>query len=202
MDDLQDEIPNTLSRRELLARVGASCAGLLAVGTLSGLAGCSREPNPVISSGHLLSEQQMRLLRALVDVIIPATKTPGAAEADVHGFIDDQLANCRSPEEGAQFVRDLDEAGAQVLKEWNTPYWELSAGSQIEVMAALSRGATPFVNSSVEFFHKLRDLTILGYYLSEIGATQELVYLPVPGGYDGDFKLADNDGKAFAPHTY
>lgn len=194
MEDLPNEI-ETLSRRDLLARIGAGCAGLLAVGTLSGLAGCSRKPNPVIADGQLLSEQQMRLLRALVDVIIPATTTPGAAEADVHGFIDDQLANCRSPEEGAQFVRDLDETGARIQQEQGAPYSELSPEAQIDVMTTLA-------SQSVDFFHRLRDLTVIGYYLSEIGATQELVYLPVPGGYDGDFKLADNNGKAFAPHTY
>ena len=194
MEDLPNEI-ETLSRRDLLARIGAGCAGLLAVGTLSGLAGCSRKPNPVIADGQLLSEKQMRLLRALVDVIIPATTTPGAAEADVHGFIDDQLANCRSPEEGAQFVRDLDETGARIQQEQGAPYSELSPEAQIDVMTTLA-------SQSVDFFHRLRDLTVIGYYLSEIGATQELVYLPVPGGYDGDFKLADNNGKAFAPHTY
>jgi hypothetical protein len=202
VDNPRDEIQKALSRRELLARIGAGCAGLLAAGTLSGLGGCSRESDPVIAGGQLLTEQQMHLLRAMVDVIIPATATPGAAAADVHGFIDDQLAHCRSPEEGAQFVRDLDEAGASIRQEWSSLYWELSPQVRIDVMAALSTGESPFPESSVEFFHKLRDLTVLGYYLSEIGATRELVYLPVPGGYDGDFKVADNNGKVFAPHRF
>jgi hypothetical protein len=36
------------------------------------------------------------------------------------------------------------------------------------------------------FFYKLKLLTVLGYYTSEVGATQELSYNPVPGRYEGD----------------
>jgi hypothetical protein len=36
-----------------------------------------------------------------------------------------------------------------------------------------------------EFFKTLKHLTVLGYFNSEIGATQALAYLPVPGRFDG-----------------
>ncbi|MFL5606145.1 MAG: gluconate 2-dehydrogenase subunit 3 family protein [Gemmatimonadaceae bacterium] len=35
------------------------------------------------------------------------------------------------------------------------------------------------------FFHTMKELTLLGYYTSEIGATQELKYARVPGRFDG-----------------
>ena len=45
-------------------------------------------------------------------------------------------------------------------------------------------------NKAPSFFLIARDLTILGYYSSEIGCTQAREYLPVPGRYDGsaDYK--------------
>ena len=36
------------------------------------------------------------------------------------------------------------------------------------------------------FFHVLKELTLIGYYRSEIGATQEQKFLVVPGYYKGD----------------
>ena len=36
------------------------------------------------------------------------------------------------------------------------------------------------------FFPWLKELTVVGYYTSEIGATQELRYVHVAGQYDGD----------------
>lgn len=35
------------------------------------------------------------------------------------------------------------------------------------------------------FFYKLKELTMVGYYTSEPGATEELQYIHVPGRYDG-----------------
>ena len=39
--------------------------------------------------------------------------------------------------------------------------------------------------SKDSFFTLARDLTLLGYFSSEIGCTQAREYLPVPGRYDG-----------------
>ena len=40
------------------------------------------------------------------------------------------------------------------------------------------------------FFNKIKELTVLGYYTSEVGATRELAYNPVPGKFDGDYDYA------------
>ena len=39
------------------------------------------------------------------------------------------------------------------------------------------------------FFTLVKELTILGYFSSEIGCTQALAYVPIPGRYDGVVKL-------------
>ena len=47
------------------------------------------------------------------------------------------------------------------------------------------------------FFKILKDYTLTGYFMSEVGATQALAYEKVPGGYWGDLPLAPNQ-KAWA----
>jgi hypothetical protein len=44
--------------------------------------------------------------------------------------------------------------------------------------------------SAASFFHTMKELTILGYYTSQPGATKELRYLQVPGRFDGCVPLA------------
>jgi hypothetical protein len=39
------------------------------------------------------------------------------------------------------------------------------------------------------FFQLIRELTMLGYFTSEIGASKALVYVPVPGRYEGTTTL-------------
>lgn len=40
-----------------------------------------------------------------------------------------------------------------------------------------------------QFFAIARDLTMLGFFTSEIGATQAYEYIAIPGRYDGDMKM-------------
>jgi hypothetical protein len=35
----------------------------------------------------------------------------------------------------------------------------------------------------------MRELTVVGYFTSEIGATKALAYLPIPGRFEGDIAL-------------
>ena len=44
------------------------------------------------------------------------------------------------------------------------------------------------------FFVKMKELTVLGYFTSELAAQTELDYQPVPGSYDGD-ALFDDTGR-------
>jgi hypothetical protein len=178
------------------------CAGLLSADVLAGVLSTARKPGGPVRRGQVLSESQMQLLRDFVEVIIPQTETPGAAATDTHGFIDDQLANCQAPEEARRFITDLDKAGELIGQHWKMIHSELPEQDQQAVMTAIAHRAKPFDTLSDNFFHQLKSLTLLGYYSSEAGASEELVYLPVPGGYDADFKVSDNNGRAFSPRVF
>ena len=59
----------------------------------------------------------------------------------------------------------------------------LTPDQQRALLERLDREAAPF-------FRSLKELTLVGYYTSEIGATRELHHAPVPGRYDGCVPLA------------
>ncbi|WP_188149580.1 gluconate 2-dehydrogenase subunit 3 family protein [Teredinibacter waterburyi] len=190
--------PASLTRREILAGLAASCAGLLSQNTLAGMPESAPALQQGASKGEMLTPAGMKLLAALVDVIIPPTKTKGAAAVNTHGFIDHQLAHCQSSAEAAQFVAALTDAGELIERKWHKKYWALSPAEQVTVMAALAERRAPFNRQGYPLFAKLKTMTMIGYYSSEEGASKELVYLAVPGGYSADFSLADNGGKAYA----
>ncbi|MGB3545177.1 gluconate 2-dehydrogenase subunit 3 family protein, partial [Rubrivirga sp.] len=66
---------------------------------------------------------------------------------------------------------------------------ELSTG---EGTASVGRDA-----AGIPFFRQVKELTLAGYYTSEIGATQELQWLAAPGRYDPDVPLSEI-GRAWA----
>jgi gluconate 2-dehydrogenase gamma chain len=59
-----------------------------------------------------------------------------------------------------------------------------------------TRGGMP-TEPDVPFFRTMKELTLVGYYTSEIGATRELRHAPVPGRFEGCVPL-DQIGRAWA----
>ena len=133
------------------------------------------------------NESEMRTLRALVDVILPATDSPSASAADTHFFIDLAVPACASP--GAQKTF---RAGLAALPGYDT----LAPAEQIAKLKLRAAADMP-QEYDASFFKILKDYTLVGYFLSEVGATQALAYERVPGGFQGDLPLKLNQ-KAWA----
>lgn len=188
-----------LSRREMLLALGAGCASLLSAPALAGHFPFKRQANGTVRKGQILNQKQMAQLRSMVDIVLPATQTLSAGSVDTHGFIDDQLVHCVDPAEAQRFINALDKANNFVQQQWKQAYQDLPLAKQNEAMQAIASKKAPF-DQLDDFFSRLKSLTVMGYYTSQEGGSKELVYLPLAGGYDGDYTLAQNGGKAFMPH--
>jgi hypothetical protein len=135
------------------------------------------------------SESEMRTLVALVDVILPATDSPAASAADTHYFIDLAIPACASAAAQKTFRAGLHTFASKSFE-------KLAPDKQVAMLEARAeKDQAPEYDQS--FFKILKDYTLSGYFLSEIGATKALAYEQVPGGYWGDLPLQP-DQKAWA----
>ena len=132
-------------------------------------------------------ESEMRDLRALVDVILPATDSPAASAADTHYFIDLALPACAKPAAQKAFRAGLAALGG---------FAKLAPDQQVARLKARAAADLPLPYDQ-SFFRILKDYTLTGYFLSEIGATRALAYEKIPGGFQGDLPLKP-DQKAWA----
>jgi hypothetical protein len=132
---------------------------------------------------------EMRTLIALVDSILPATDSPAASAADTHYFIDLAMPACASVAAQGTFRAGLEDFRQKRFE-------SLAADEQVALLKA--RAARDMeLTYDQSFFKILKDYTLTGYFLSEVGATQALAYERVPGGFQGDVPLAPNQ-KAWA----
>ena len=120
---------------------------------------------------QLVNEPQSRILTEAVDTILPQTSTPGAKAARVHVFVDLVLAKCASPADQKKVLAALDALGPAFVT--------AAPAERQKALEAMDSAA----------FAMLKELTVLGYFSSEIGATQALAYDKVPGGYWGCLDL-------------
>ena len=146
------------------------------------------EPNGVLNS------QRRRCLEALVERIIPATDTPGAMEAGVPDFIELILEKGLMAEDAKRFMAGIDEVGDLSRSNYGSDYIELNAAQQDAILTGLEqKAANSQRGDATPFFQVLKELTLVGYYTSEVGATREIRYLPVPGSYDGCVEWKEGD---------
>jgi hypothetical protein len=138
---------------------------------------------------QFFTADEMGTLTALVDTILPATDSPAASAAGTQYFIDLALPACATPAAQKTF-RD----GLAALTRKN--FARAPAAEQVSLLKARAAAdmGLPYDES---FFKILKDYSLTGYFLSEVGATQALAYERVPGGYQGDLPLAANQ-KAWA----
>lgn len=145
--------------------------------------------DPVKFTGASLFADALREeTAALVDIIIPDTDSPGAKEAGVADFIEFMLQEWYPAADRERFLGGMASLGEYCMQQYQQGFSALEQDDQVRVVAALQDGqAGHFEDGGQEFFTHVKQLTIFGYYTSEIGMTVERRYLPVPGSYDGAY---------------
>jgi hypothetical protein len=146
---------------------------------------------------RVLTPAQGALVATLAEHIIPTTDTPGARAARVDAFIDALLADIFTAEERDRFVAALGDVDARARATAGTTFVAATSTQQVAILETLEREARAARADEQPFFPWIKELTLVGYYTSEIGATQELRYVHVAGRYDGDVPY-DEVGRAYS----
>ena len=188
-----------INRRSLLKAIGVGAGIAISPSCQRALeSGADLSQPPVNGS---LSEAQLEVVATLSELIIPETDTPGAIAAGVPQFIHQIVIDWYTPAERQIFLDGLGELNAIAEAHWSAPFGSLDADQQARVLAELeppseggSEGPVRIpagAAGDVPFYLKLKELTVLGYYTSQVAAGTELDYQPVPGRYDGDARFDD-----------
>lgn len=175
-------------RRAALIKLAGLCGLALSGDALAALAA----PSHASAAPGLLTPDALALTGLLAEHIIPATDTPGALAVGAHRTIDHMLLACATPSEQQGFVAGLARVDAVALAETGKHFRALPSTRRIALLHALDEGKAPFTAQDQHFFRQLKSYTLFAYYTSEAGATRELAYLPVPGGYKGNMPLRKN----------
>jgi hypothetical protein len=125
-----------------------------------------------------VTAEQEAFLADLADVIIPTTTTPGAKAAGVEKFIVRVMRDCYPKDDQEKFYAGLTQFNTDSRSAFGKSFIELDSKQKIEAVKALTSSNKPF-------FLRMKELTVTGYFTSEIGATKALEYLPIPGRFEG-----------------
>ncbi|MGX5729997.1 gluconate 2-dehydrogenase subunit 3 family protein [Pseudoxanthomonas beigongshangi] len=167
----------TLTRREAL-KAGLAGGALAATGLLGGLA--SGTATAATAAG---TQSDQTLLEDIADILLPTTATsPGAKAAGVGTMMARVLADCESPETQQRVA-----AGLRGLRETSRARGGDFASLPLAERERMIRDIDTLAQQEgdIHWFNSVRMLAVNAYFTSEVGLTQAMRYVPVPGRYDG-----------------
>jgi hypothetical protein len=179
-----------MDRRALLRS-----AILLVGGTMAGLPGeALAQTAKAAATKRFFTPAQFAALDHVAETIIPQTDTPGARGAGVPAAMDSLMANWASAERGAQFRALMDDFDKTAKSEGGTTVAALAADKRLDFVRRYDAAR---LEAKDPVYGRFKELVLTLYYLSEVGATQELRYELVPGTWDG-FTTLGPDARAWA----
>ncbi len=164
-----------IQRREMLrilgtAAVAANFPGFSRWGFACGHIGnAALQIKPASYHPVFFTDSEYATVERLAEIIIPSDETPGAKEAGVAEFIDFMVAN--DPEVQYSFRTGLAWLNAHCERGRAKRFLELSEAEQNSVLEPLGfkDKARPGEEDGRRFFALMRELTVTGFYTSEIG---------------------------------
>ncbi len=150
-----------------------------------------REAHPEGSYAlRTLNPHQNDTVVAMMDQIIPATDTPGAKGARVNEFIDVILTEWATEEERRHFLDGLADMDRQSNELFGKDFAAASLPQQVTLLRSLDDAASvarterrrhanntvpePDTQLKGDFFTVFKNITLHGYYTSEVAVTKEL----------------------------
>lgn len=193
-----------MDRREALRRTALLMGGVVSAPAIIGvLNGCTAKQD-ILWKPLFLTGDQPSIVSIVSEIIIPRTETPGAKDVGVPEFIDQMLKEVYSEEDQQFFLDGLAAFNEEAIKEHGDEFVDLNDEDQEALVKKLHNAAVEAENTTDPapkrpFILIMKELTMLGFFTSEPGATQVLQYEAVPGAYKGCIPLSEaGNGKTWA----
>jgi len=174
-----------MNRREAIRQVTAMLGGVVFVGSGDLLTAVEHAHARVTASRKQIgtfTAQDIALLDEVADTILPETRTPGAKAAKVGSFMAVMVTDTYDDRQQAIF-RD----GMQKLN--GAGFMTKSPAERLAFLEQLDREQKTYMDTRaqgapVHYFRQMKELTLFGYFTSEIGCSQAMRYRETPGRFD------------------
>ena len=195
---LQTIKKQNMHRREALQRVAVILGGTV-IGADVFLTGCKTEEK---KTSMAFTDADIPYLDEIAETIIPTTDTPGAKEAGVGKFMTVYVTDCYDEDNQKSFHEGMGKLNDAADKKYSKEFMKLNADEKHALLVDLDKEQKEYQKTRKKedpqhYFRLMKELTLLGYFTSQVGATKALRYVETPGRYDGCIPYTKGD-KAWA----
>lgn len=174
-----------MNRRDAVQYISLLLGGTI-VGANAFIAGCKSDTGKEMH----FTQEDIAYLDEIAETILPATKTPGAKAAQVGQFMTVMVNDCYDEGDQKIFHEGMDKIQELSKKEFDKTFMEITPQQRHALLVSLDAEQKEHSSNRKDgepahYFRMMKELTLNGYFTSEIGCTQARRYEPVPGRYEG-----------------
>ncbi len=190
-----------MDRRTALRNTGLLAGISLSGAALSTLVQSCQSQNRLTWEPLFFSLKQAETVSAMTEVLLPKTDTPGALDLNVDVFVDLMCKKYLS-ESDQQHVMQGCEAFMQNCKgTYGKDFPKLSEEQKAEAIRQAGESANTFnpavwgsplgEQEPLDFYRRVKQFTLIGYFTSEEIGKNVLNYDPIPGEYNPCMPVED-----------
>lgn len=189
-----------MNRRDALSRVALIFGGTV-IGAEAFLSGCrtSTSETAVLT----FDPDVVSLLDEVGETILPTTaSSPGAKASAIGEFMKVMVTDCYEEKDQDIFMEGIGLLNKASDDKFGKEFMGLSEQEKHDLIVQIDKEAKAYNDTKTEsdpehYFTMMKQLTIWGYFSSEVGATKALRYIETPGRYEGCMDYTKGD-KAWA----
>jgi hypothetical protein len=200
------EQDRVIDRRDAIKRVTALLGGAALIGGTSLIAACSKERDTGRAAGiGQFSTTDIAWLDEVADTILPTTATPGAKAAAVGAFMALMVTDTYDEKDQQIFRAGMTQL-EDACKSVNTVgFMDATPAQRLTLLEGVDKQAKDYQDAKKgedpnHYFRMVKELTLLGYFTSEIGYTQAMRYQESPGRFDPCLPYTPGE-KTWAAHA-
>ena len=176
--------PLSLSRREAVKQI-ALMMGIALVGSRVIL---GAEPAPEKAAPGF-TDLDRALLDEIGETIIPGSKATG-----IGAFMAMMVTDCYDGAHHAVFAAGLGQVDQAAQQRHGRSFLACTPDERSGLLGAIdAEHRTVKGQEGTHYFGMMKQLAVLGYFSSEIGCTQSLRYIEVPGSFNGNYPYKKGD---------
>jgi len=174
-----------MDRRDALQHISLLLGGTI-VGSTFFLDGCKSNTGKEAA----FTEDDIAYLDEIADTILPTTKTPGAKAAKTGAFMTVMVNDCYEEKDQKIFHDGMNKLNDFSKRTYDKSFMESSSRQKHDLLVQLDKEQKEYMNNKKKedpshYFRMMKELTLLGYFTSEIGCTQARRYIETPGRFEG-----------------
>jgi len=196
--------PVPIDRREAIRRVSAMLGGIALASGTSALVACDDAARSSVRANGVgeFSTADVAFLDEVADTILPETGSPGAKAAKVGAYMAVIVTDCFDQSDRRAFREGMRTLDTACKEQHGTGFMSATSAQRTALLERLDREQydARTAGGPKHYFGTIKELSLSGYFTSEIGCTQALRYVESPGRYD---PCAPNgpDDKIWADHA-